>query len=60
MEAGNTHVADPVDAIHHEMDSAVHSHHVYKSVYTTYSFNHMTALKPYAYIKTTALPNNFA
>ena len=24
MEAGDTRVADPVDAVHHEMDSAVH------------------------------------
>ena len=42
MEAGNTHIADPVDTIHHEMDTAVHSHYVYKSVYIPCSFNHMT------------------
>ena len=32
MEAGDTLVADPVITVHHEMDSAVHCHHVYKSV----------------------------
>ena len=25
-------MADPLDIMHHEMDSVVHSHHVYKSV----------------------------
>ena len=33
MAAGNTHVADPLDTMHHEMDSMVHSHHAYKSVW---------------------------
>ena len=34
MEAGDTHVADLVDTVHHEMDcSTVCSHRVYKSVY---------------------------
>ena len=33
METGDTHVADPVDAVHHEMDSMVYSHCAYKSVY---------------------------
>ena len=32
MEAGDTHVVDPVDAVHHEIDSMVRSHCVYKSV----------------------------
>ena len=32
MEAGDTHAADPVDTMHHEMDSAVCSHRFYKSV----------------------------
>ena len=32
MAAGDTRAADPVDTVHHEMDSLVHSHHVYKSV----------------------------
>ena len=32
MEAGNTRVTDLVDAVHHEIDSAVHSHCVYESV----------------------------
>ena len=32
MAAGNIRTADPVDTQHHEIDSAVHSHHVYKSV----------------------------
>ena len=27
MAAGDTHAADPVDTVHHEMDSAVCSHH---------------------------------
>ena len=36
MEAGDTHVADPVDtvAVHHEMDGMVHSHCVYKPVWS--------------------------
>ena len=34
MAAGNTHVADPLDTVHHEMDSMVHSHHAYKSVWS--------------------------
>ena len=36
MEAGDTRVADPVDTVHHEMDSAedstIRSHRFYKSV----------------------------
>ena len=32
MAAGDTHAADPVDTVHHEMDSTVRSHHFYKSV----------------------------
>ena len=32
MEAGDTLVADPVGTVHHEMDSTVRSHHVFKSV----------------------------
>ena len=31
MAAGDTHVADLVDTVHHEMDSAGRSHNVYKS-----------------------------
>ena len=31
MAAGDTRVADPVDTVHHEMDSTIRSHHVYKS-----------------------------
>ena len=34
MGAGDTLVADPVDAAHHEMDNMVRSHHVYKSVWS--------------------------
>ena len=34
MAAGDTHVADLVDIVHHEIDSAVHSHHVYKSMWS--------------------------
>ena len=33
MAAGDTHVADPLDTMHHEMNSIVHSHHAYKSVW---------------------------
>ena len=33
MAAGDTHVADPLDTVYHEIDSMVHSHHVYKSVW---------------------------
>ena len=32
MEAGDSRVADPVDAVHYEMDSTVRSYCVYKSV----------------------------
>ena len=32
MAAGNSCVADPVDTVHHEIESMVRSHHVYKSV----------------------------
>ena len=31
MAAGDTSAVDPVDTVHHEMDSEVHSHHFYKS-----------------------------
>ena len=34
MAAGDTHVEDPVDTVHYEMESVVHSHHVYKSVWS--------------------------
>ena len=33
MAAGDTHVADPLDTMHHIMDSMVHSHHAYKSLW---------------------------
>ena len=32
MAAGDTRAADPVDTVHHEMDSLVCSHRFYKSV----------------------------
>ena len=32
MAAGDTRAADPVDTVHHEMDSTVRSHRFYKSV----------------------------
>ena len=32
MAAGDTCAADPVDTVHHEVDSAVRSHRLYKSV----------------------------
>ena len=35
MEAGNTHVTDLLDTVHHEMDSVVHSDHVYNSVWSS-------------------------
>ena len=34
MAADDTHVADLVDTVHHEMDSTVRSHCVYKSVWS--------------------------
>ena len=34
MAAGDTPVADLSDTVHHEMDSMVHSHHAYKSVWS--------------------------
>ena len=33
MAAGDSYVADPLDTVHHEMDSLAHSHYVYKSVW---------------------------
>ena len=33
MTAGKAHIADPLDTVHHEMDSMVHGHHVYKLVW---------------------------
>ena len=35
MEAGNTYVIDLLDTVHHEMDSVVHSDHVYKSAWSS-------------------------
>ena len=32
MAAGDTRAADPVDTVHHKIDSAVRSHRFYKSV----------------------------
>ena len=32
MAVGDACVLDPLDTVNHEMDSVVHSHHVYKSV----------------------------
>ena len=32
--ASNAHVADQLDTVHHEMDSMVRGHHVYKSVWS--------------------------
>ena len=34
MAAGDTCAEDLVDTVHHEMDSGVHSHYFYKSVYS--------------------------
>ena len=34
MAAGDTCAADPVDTVHHETDSMVHSHCFYKSVWS--------------------------
>ena len=34
MAAGDTHVADQLDTVHHKMDSEVRGHHVYKSVWS--------------------------
>ena len=33
METGDTCVAELLDTVHHEMDSMIHGHHVYKSVW---------------------------
>ena len=32
MVAGDSHGADPIVTVYHEMDSMVHSHRFYKSV----------------------------
>ena len=34
MAAGDARVADPLDTVHHEMDSVVCGHRVYKSVWS--------------------------
>ena len=34
-DAGIAHVADWLDTMHHELDSVVHIHHVYKSVWSS-------------------------
>ena len=34
MGAGDTHVADPLDTVHQEMDSVIVGHHGYKSVWS--------------------------
>ena len=34
MTASNTHIADLLDTVHHEMDSVVYSYHVYESVWS--------------------------
>ena len=34
MVTEDTYVAHPLDTVHHEMDSVVCSHHVYKSVWS--------------------------
>ena len=34
MEAGDTRVANLVDTVHHEIDSVVRNHCVYKSVWS--------------------------
>ena len=35
MAAGDTRVADPVDTVHHKMDSVFYSNCVYKSVWSS-------------------------
>ena len=34
VEVGNVCIADQLDAVYHEMNSVVCSHHVYKSVWS--------------------------
>ena len=34
MAADNNLLADPLDTVHHEMDSMIRDHHVYKSVWS--------------------------
>ena len=34
MAADNARVADPLDTVHHEINSVVHTHYVYKSVWS--------------------------
>ena len=34
MAAGDVHKVDPPNTVHHEIDSVVHDHHVYKSVWS--------------------------
>ena len=34
MAPCDTHIVNLLNTVHHEMDRAVHSHHVYKTVWT--------------------------
>ena len=34
MTAGDAHIEDLLDTVHHDIDSVVYSHHVYKSVWS--------------------------
>ena len=34
MAAHDAHVVDLLDTVHHEMDSTVHSHHVYETIWS--------------------------
>ena len=34
MAAGDVYKVDPPDTVHHIMDSVVHDHHIYKSVWS--------------------------
>ena len=45
MAAGDTHVADLVDTVHHEMDSAICSHHDYKSLWSPVKGEHLVLEK---------------
>ena len=40
--------ADPIDTLHHEMDGVVHSHYVYKSVWSPVTGEQLVLKKVFA------------
>ena len=45
MAAGDIPVTDLLDTVHHEIDSTVRSHHIYKSVWLSVTGEHLIVEK---------------